>query len=187
MSSVQVEDTSSISVVEKNNLISISIFDKKPSITINVSEKGSPGRKGDRGIQGKQGIQGKLGIQGKQGDEGLGFPNGGLENSVLIKKSNDDYDTEWKILSLDDLSNGNSFEIIANNLRSYDIIDTSFDPGIFLSKTYQTPNGNIVVTTNLVDGKPSTKVLSGSGLPSGILTNKTYDFTGRTIPLVSYT
>jgi len=177
---------------------------------------GDKGTKGDKGIPGDRGLKGDKGDNAEnpnftvvtgtpesevtitgtypnlelsipKGDVGSGVASGGETNEVLVKKSATDYDTEWRILSLTDLSDGNTFEIIANNLRSYPVIETDFDPGVSLSKTYQTPNGNIVVTTNFEDGKPSSKVLSGSGLPSGVLTNKTYDFTGRTIPLVSYT
>jgi hypothetical protein len=86
-----------------------------------------------------------------------------------------------------DVKIANSFETVTTNLRSYPVIDSTFVPGVSLSKTYSTPGGNIVITTNFSGGKPSTKVLSGAGLPNGIATTKTYDFTGRTVPLVSYT
>jgi hypothetical protein len=36
-------------------------------------------------------------------------------------------------------------------------------------------------------GLPTTKTLSGTGLPSGIPTVCTYDFSGRVIPLTTYT
>lgn len=96
------------------------------------------------------------------------------------------------ISSIENLQNSlnskvvDSFESFVLNLRSYPVINTSFNPGTSLSKTYQTPNGNIVITTNFINGKPSTKVISGLGVPSEIQKTKTYDFTGRTIPLVTY-
>lgn len=221
MNSISTKDNFSITVTEKKDLVTISIIDNKPSIQIDISEMGSPGKTGAKGLKGERGERGERGQKGNKGDNaenpnftiitgspgseaviegdypnlqitiprgdvGLGFPSGGVEKSVLIKKTNTDYDTEWKILSLDDLSNGSSFETITNNLRSYPVIDTTFEAGVSLSKTFQTPNGNIVVTTNFTDGKPSTKVLSGSGVPGGIPLTKTYDFTGRTIPLVTY-
>ena len=205
------KDLISIIVNDDKPIITVDIYEMgSPGKTGAKGTKGERGERGERGQKGDKGdnaenpnltittgspgseatIEGdypNLEITIPRGDVGLGFPNGGIEKSVLIKKTNTDYDTEWKILSLDDLSNGNSFEIISNNLRSYPVIETTFSSGVSLSKTFQTSNGNIIVTTNFSDGVPSTKVLSGSGLPSGVLTTKTYDFTGRTIPLVSYT
>lgn len=66
---------------------------------------GAPGAKGDQGIQGPkgdQGIQGIQGIQGLKGDtgaigaNGIGVPVGGAASQILSKKSNTDFDTEWK-------------------------------------------------------------------------------------------
>ena len=70
-------------------------------------EQGEPGVKGDTGPQGPQGPQGKQGIQGIQGPKGdagaqgpagPGLATGGTTGQVLFKKSNTNYDTEWKSL-----------------------------------------------------------------------------------------
>lgn len=54
----------------------------------------------DTGVhaQGPQGEQGETGVgtQGPQGETGEGVPSGGNAGQVLTKKTNSDYDTEWK-------------------------------------------------------------------------------------------
>ena len=60
--------------------------------------QGIQGEKGDQGEVGPQGIQGIQGIQGEKGDPGYGIPAGGLVTQVLAKKSEEDYDMEWKTL-----------------------------------------------------------------------------------------
>lgn len=60
------------------------------------------GAKGDTGEQGPQGIQGEKGEQGEQGETGPAGPvgpgvaSGGTTGQVLVKKSGEDYDTEWQ-------------------------------------------------------------------------------------------
>lgn len=65
-------------------------------------DKGEKGDTGERGPQGAQGIQGpkgnpgEKGAKGDKGDAGIGIAAGGTTGQVLVKKSNADYDTEWK-------------------------------------------------------------------------------------------
>ncbi|MBQ8603911.1 MAG: hypothetical protein IJ410_03585 [Oscillospiraceae bacterium] len=42
-----------------------------------------------------KGEPGKNGADGKNGKDGVGVPTGGTAGQVLVKKSDDDYDTEW--------------------------------------------------------------------------------------------
>jgi len=90
--------------------------------------------------------------------------------------------------SILDTKVADSFETVVSNLRTYNLIDTEFVPGVRIVKTYDVGSGStIIVTTNFVSGLPNTKVLSGTALPPGIKTICTYDFTGRTVPLKTYT
>lgn len=67
-----------------------------------AGKDGSPGAQGpigppgDAGPQGERGEQGPAGKDGKDGADGEGVPEGGTKGQVLTKKSNTDYDTEWK-------------------------------------------------------------------------------------------
>lgn len=58
--------------------------------------QGIPGQDGAQGPQGLQGPAGQDGAQGPKGDPGVGVPAGGTTGQVLTKKSDTDYDTEWK-------------------------------------------------------------------------------------------
>ncbi len=57
---------------------------------------GPEGPPGDQGLPGDQGVKGDTGDQGLQGNPGIGVPAGGTTGQVLSKKTNGDYDTEWK-------------------------------------------------------------------------------------------
>jgi hypothetical protein len=151
------------------------------------------------GLQGPQGIQGEKGDPGDPApsihsgldlDDGTN-PHGTNKDDVGLGNVDNTSDPDKPISTATqtalDVKIPNSFETVSTNLRSYPVIDSTFVSGVSLSKTYSTPDGNIIVTTNFSGGKPTTKLLSGAGLPSGIQTTKTYNFTGRTIPLVSYT
>jgi hypothetical protein len=81
-----------------------------------------------------------------------------------------------------------TFESVAQNLKSYPITSTSFTEGVSLVKTLNSGAGTSITITLLFSaGLPITKTLSGSGVPSGIPTVCTYDFSGRVIPLTTYT
>ena len=43
-----------------------------------------------------KGPQGDKGEDGEQGKDGVGVPTGGTTGQILVKKSNEDYDTEWQ-------------------------------------------------------------------------------------------
>lgn len=64
-------------------------------------ESGPQGQQGIQGPQGLQGIQGNPGPQGPQGEQGetgpagVGVPSGGTKGQVLIKSSDNSYETEW--------------------------------------------------------------------------------------------
>lgn len=81
-----------------------------------------------------------------------------------------------------------TFETVANNHRGFDVISTTFVDGVSLTKVFDSDNGTTITSTLLfgLDGNPTTKTLTGTGLPPGIDTVCTYDFTDRTIPLKTY-
>lgn len=67
-------------------------------------DKGDAGPKGDPGEQGPEGPKGDkgdsvTGPKGDKGDPGAGIIPGGTTGQALVKKSNTDYDTEWKTIS----------------------------------------------------------------------------------------
>lgn len=39
-------------------------------------------------------------IQGEKGNDGISVPKGGQTGQILVKKSENDYDTEWKDISV---------------------------------------------------------------------------------------
>lgn len=57
---------------------------------------GPEGPQGPAGPQGEQGVQGPQGPAGPQGPVGQGVPSGGTTGQVLVKSSNNDYETEWE-------------------------------------------------------------------------------------------
>lgn len=75
--------------------------------------QGEPGEKGEQGIQGPIGPQGEKGETGATGERGLkgdpgeGVPTGGMPGQMLMKKSTNNYDTQWA----DPPSSGSSVEI----------------------------------------------------------------------------
>lgn len=81
-----------------------------------------------------------------------------------------------------------TFESVAQNIEALNAVSTSFVDGVSLVKTFDSGSGTTIISTLLfdIDGLPSTKTLSGTGLPAGIATVCTYDFTGREIPLKTY-
>lgn len=54
---------------------------------------GDKGADGDRGLTGESGTPGSNGVAG---DDGVGMPAGGTTGQILTKKSNTNYDTEWR-------------------------------------------------------------------------------------------
>lgn len=72
--------------------------------------KGDVGPKGDTGPIGPQGLQGIQGPKGDKGDVGEGLAKGGKTGYLLAKKSDADYDTEWK-----DSSDILTKSVLANN------------------------------------------------------------------------
>lgn len=59
-------------------------------------ERGPQGIQGPKGDQGDVGPQGPQGVAGKDGADGNGVVSGGSTGQALVKKSNANYDTEWK-------------------------------------------------------------------------------------------
>ncbi len=48
-------------------------------------------------------------VQGEKGKDGISVPKGGHPGQILVKKSENDYDTEWKDISVSD---SNKYTII---------------------------------------------------------------------------
>lgn len=81
-----------------------------------------------------------------------------------------------------------TFETIAQNLGSLDIVNTVLTDD-YLIKDYNTGWGTSIRLTMLFDseGLPTTKTLTGDGVPIDIDNVCTYDFSGgRTVPLKTY-
>ena len=57
---------------------------------------GPQGPAGPKGPEGPQGPEGPKGPAGPKGPEGPGVPPGGTTGQVLVKKSDESFDTEWK-------------------------------------------------------------------------------------------
>jgi hypothetical protein len=73
-----------------------------------------------------------------------------------------------------------TFETIANNHRGYAVISTSASATQVI-KVFDSGDGTtITATLNIVNGLPTTKVLTGDGLPPNIDTICTYDFSEGT-------
>lgn len=77
-----------------------------------VGPQGIPGAGSSEGIQGPPGPAGPQGVMGPQGVQGpvgpSSAPTGGVAGQVLIKKSNTDFDSEWKSLTTADLVDSTS-------------------------------------------------------------------------------
>jgi len=92
----EIIDNTAISVNENIDDVSISVVDESINIAVTVEEKyGIDGKTPVKGVDYVDGAQGIQGIQGIQGSPGVGVPTGGTINQVLIKNSNDNYDTKW--------------------------------------------------------------------------------------------
>jgi Collagen triple helix repeat (20 copies) len=61
--------------------------------------QGVQGIQGEVGPSGAQGLQGIQGVQGIQGPVGSGIATSGNTGQVLVKSSNNDFETEWSDLS----------------------------------------------------------------------------------------
>lgn len=85
------------------------------NFTIPKGDKGDKGEKGSQGETGPKGEQGNQGNQGPKGDDGVGVPAGGTEGQVLMKKSNTDYDTEWKDASSGDEKTSNKVTSLSSS------------------------------------------------------------------------
>ena len=59
-------------------------------------DTGEKGEKGDTGSKGDTGPKGDKGDPGPKGEPGPGVPAGGGKGAVLVKKTGQDYDTEWQ-------------------------------------------------------------------------------------------
>ena len=100
--------------------------------------RGAAGPKGDTGAQGPQGPPGEPGTPGANG---AGVKPGGLENQVLAKASNSDFDTQWVfpgtapvtsvdgrqgVVTLDDLYDANgAAAAVAGDLTTHEGLTTS--------------------------------------------------------------
>lgn len=66
-----------------------------------VNIKGKDGEKGETGdaftydMFTPEQLESLKGDKGEQGENGVGVPTGGTSGQILVKKSDDDYDTEW--------------------------------------------------------------------------------------------
>ncbi len=150
-----------------------------------LGEPGPQGNQGDQGIQGAQGDQGVQGPPGVQGAVGQGIPLGGNQGQVLVKVSNDDYDTGWNDTGLAlGLSTRQTFTtstgVIANDANANIEVDgfTSYvlfkvqtsAPAWVRIYTDTTSRSNDSSRTEDVDPLPGSGILVEVITSSGILT-----------------
>ena len=104
-------------------------------------EPGPAGEIGPQGPQGEPGPAGERGPQGPQGETGPAGPGvaaGGTTGQVLTKKSNTNFDTEWKNIDIagfnpvkiwsNSSTNFNAKTVNINNLRTYKWLIISYAP-----------------------------------------------------------
>lgn len=65
--------------------------------------QGEKGEKGDQGPTGATGATGPVGPQGIRGPAGPGVPTGGTAGQALVKQSDADFATQWKLLTAADV------------------------------------------------------------------------------------
>lgn len=145
--------------------------------------QGESGAQGDPGIQGSQGYQGDFGLQGLQGVQGAigqGIPIGGNQGQVLVKISDNDYETGWNDTGLAlGLSTRQTFTtstgVIANDANVNIAID-GFSTYI-LSKVVTSAAAWVRIytdtTTRANDSSRTedTDPLPGSGIIAEVITN----------------
>lgn len=114
-SHISSESNEPVPIIENDIIVGIhpNIFWK---FVMGTNGKGLKGDKGDTGPKGDPGEQGPIGPKGDKGDKGdkddsvtgpkgdkgdpgAGVIPGGTTGQALVKKSNTDYDTEWKTIS----------------------------------------------------------------------------------------
>lgn len=66
-------------------------------------EQGPEGPRGEPGPQGPAGPKGEMGDTGSQGPAGPGLPAGGTADQIPVKRSDTDYDTQWRTLTSSDV------------------------------------------------------------------------------------
>ena len=86
--------------------------------------QGEPGPAGERGPEGPQGLQGERGPAGNTGPAGPGVAAGGTTGQVLAKKSNTNFDTEWKNI---DIAGFNPIKIWSNSSKNFNATTVNID------------------------------------------------------------
>lgn len=126
----------------------------------------------------------EVSIPGVQGPPGEGVPSGGTANQVLIKKSSDDYDAEWKLVegnNIADSSIGNA-KIAANaNIPDTKLATISSAGKVANSATSATAAG-LTNTIVLRDGTGSFS--AGSVTTTGLTVNGNAQVSGLTVTSV---
>lgn len=79
-----------------------------------------------------------------------------------------------------------TFETISKNTAGYPVANTYTAGGFPLTDTFTTPNGDIVKTYAYVSDNLVSITLSGAGLPAGVITTKTFTYTGDNQSSVAY-
>lgn len=77
-------------------------------------------------------VKGDKGDPGSQGEPGKGVPEGGLVNQVLVKQSNEDYDTIWKTIQT---SGGGEIQTFSARVLSTSSTTGSPEANVSLSDT----------------------------------------------------
>lgn len=89
--------------------------------------------------------RGATGQDGQKGDPGVGVPSGGTAGQVLVKKTETDYDTEWK-----DIEGGTSSPI---NIYTGTALDEQTDSDVLQQIAPSPSHGDIAVITRAIHGE----------------------------------
>lgn len=89
--------------------------------------------------------RGATGQDGQKGDPGVGVPSGGTAGQVLVKKTETDYDTEWK-----DIEGGTSSPV---NIYTGTALDGQTDSEVLQQIAPSPSHGDIAVITRAIHGE----------------------------------
>lgn len=108
--------------------------------------------------------KGDNGVDGKDGADGVGVPNGGTTNQILVKASNDDYDTRWVNLTVDNIAQLK----LNSNMGRVDVLGYSYigdgGGGIFYwdSDSIEPDNGGTIIQATGISTGRWKRLYSGS-------------------------
>ena len=175
--------------------------------------QGPQGLRGEVGPQGLRGPKGEVGPQGDKGDAGRGreifavifepAANQGEDGDFAIAVTGALFKKEkgaWALYATFGGSRGAkgekgadgsgstaNFESVSQNFNAYPVDYTYDMSGRLTTATFTTPDGDILKTFNYLGDDLASIVLSGPGLPAGVLTTKTFSYTNGNLTSTAIT